>query len=422
MQTKTIKLESARQRALLIFLGLLCLLFVVFAAKWFLANSMSTRVFQQEVAQFAVTLAPNDPQTHFASGLIYEQSPELADAEKSLAEYEKAVALSPNNYLLWLSYGKAKERNGDSEGAEKALLKALELAPNYAEVQWVYGNILLRRDKRDEAFAAISKAVQGNSRFAGPAATTAWSTFDGDVDEIKKAIGNSLPVQSALSTFLAGQKRFDEALGIWNNLPVKERKTTFLKDSETIINLLIAGKKYRSAVQMKSQIADAEDKQLAVGKVTNGGFEELLARDKPELFEWQIANGNQPKIGSNLEHKNSGEKSLMLIFNSPVGKDFRVVSQTIAVEGGRNYTFEAFYKSDLETSATVKWEIVDTIDNKILATTDATQKKSGWKSVSVGFTVAEDSEAIIIRLVREKCISSDCSISGTLWLDDISLK
>ncbi len=422
MPTATIKVNSPLQRILLIAFGLFCVIFVFFAAKWFFGNSVSTRVFQKEIAEFAIGLAPKDPQTHFAAGALYEQSFQPEDFSKSLAEYEKAVSLSPNDYRLWVAYGRAKQRNGDSAGAEKALLKALELAPNYAEVHWVYGNILLRQGKTAEAFAAIRRAVEGDTKFANPAASIAWDIFEGDLNAVKKNIGNSTPVQSALAVYLVSQKHFDEALEIWNSLPTAERKTKFREDGEKLFNELITNKKYRSALAVKSQIAKDDAKKISVGTITDGSFEGVINVDKTEVFEWEIAKGNQPNIGVSLEQKRSGAKSLAFVFNSPVGKDFRTVSQIVAVESGQKYEFQAFYKSDLETSATVKWEIADAESGKILATTNAIEQKADWKSVSASFTTSDDIEGVIIRLIRETCISADCSISGSVWFDEISLK
>ena len=173
-------------------------------------------------------------------------------------------------------------------------------------------------------------------------------------------------------------------------------------------------------MQLKSQIGSENTKKTSVGKITNGGFEQAIDPQKTEIFEWQIAKGNQPKIGIN-EQNHEGEKSLAIVFNSLTGKEFRQISQIVAIESEESYEFEAFYKSKLETSATVKWEIADVLSGKVLASTDAIEKESDWKSLSVRFTTPEDSEGVIIRLVREKCTSADCSIKGTVWLDSVSL-
>ena len=61
----------------------------------------------------------------------------------------------------------------------------MELAPTYAAVHWVYGNILLRQGKSTEAFVSIRNAVEADKKFAKPASTTAWDIFDGDIDEVR---------------------------------------------------------------------------------------------------------------------------------------------------------------------------------------------------------------------------------------------
>ncbi len=421
MPSKSIKLTALPQRILLILLVLSCLVFVFFATKWFLGNSVANRIVQQEVAEFAISLAPNDPKTHASTGVLYQNSAQLEDVPKSLAEYEKAVALSPNDYRLWMAYGKAKERTGDAAGAEKALLKTLQLAPNYSEVQWVYGNILLRQNKTAEAFAVIRKAVAGNQKYAAPAASIAWDIFDGDISQVKKAVGDSASVKSALAISLAKQQRFDESSEIWNSLSLAERKTTFRTSAEELLNELINNKKYRSAVRLKSQLGDENAKKIAVGKITNGDFEQGITNENKDIFQWTIAAGSQPKIGPNTEQRKGGTKSLALVFNSPRGKDFREVLQVVAVESGKSYRLDLFYKTNLETSATVKWEILDSANGTVLGETTAVEQKSEWQSLGADFKVPENTDGVIIRLVRERCTSADCSISGTVWFDDISL-
>jgi hypothetical protein len=57
--------------------------------------------------------------------------------------------------------------------------------------------------------------------FLAPAVTVAWNFFEGDVPQISQKIGDSVPIKAALSTFLAKQKRFDEAFLLWNALSAR---------------------------------------------------------------------------------------------------------------------------------------------------------------------------------------------------------
>ena len=218
MSIKSIPLNSLTRHVVLPLAALVCLLLVFFALKWYLANMISARAEQKELAELAVDLAPNDPQSFYAQAVLDEKSFLPEDLPKSLAAFEKAAALSPNDYRLWFALGRARERGGDAEGAEAALRKALELAPHYAQVQWTLGNVLLRRGKTDQAFAEIRKAVESDAAFANPAISIAWQIFDGDPAQVLQAVGDSSPAKSALSSFLAKQKRFDEAFRIWNTL------------------------------------------------------------------------------------------------------------------------------------------------------------------------------------------------------------
>ena len=420
MAVKSIKLETIAHRAILLGAGVICLISVFFIFKWCFAYTIATQAEFKEVAEFAVNLAPNISQTHFTLAVLSEKTFLPEDLLRSLAEYEKAVALSPNDYRLWLALGKARERNGDAQGAELALKKAIELAPSYALLRWTHGNILLRQSKTVEAFAELRQAAESDKTFINPLVATAWQIFDGDLAQIKQNIGDSTQINFVLPTFLAKQNRFDEAFAIWDSLPANVKKTTFKENGEEFFKQLIETKKYRDALRIQAQIRESDTENFAVGTISNGSFETDI-KPKADVFAWQIADGIQPQIGFDIAQKRGGNQSLVIVFNSPSGQDFRVISNTVAVESGKNYGFEAFYKSNLKASATLHWEIVGTLDGKVLATTEAVADNADWTGLTANFTVPDNTEAITIRLAREVCKSTDCPISGKIWFDDFSL-
>ncbi|HSK74154.1 MAG TPA: tetratricopeptide repeat protein [Pyrinomonadaceae bacterium] len=420
MPIKSIKLESIPRRAVLPVAAMFCFVLMFFAAKWCFANTLVTQTVQIEVVKMATELAPNDPLTHFVMAALNERTFLAENQEISLAEYEKAVSVSPNDFRLWLAVGRARERNGDAAGAEKALRKALELAPNYAQVQWTLGNLLLRQENSQEGFAFMRRAIETDKQYILPAVSTAWFIFDGDIAQIEQNIGNSANTKAALAVFLARQKRFDEAVQIWNALPENERQTDFKENGEEIYRQLIAEKQFRNALDFQTHSGETET--FAVGKIANSSFENDIKTVNPSIFDWQIAEGLHPQIGLDNQQRQSGERSLVIIFNSSDGKAFRPVSQTVVVESGRTYEFEAFYKSELKTSTTLKWEIADAADGKILASTEPIAENSGWSNLRTKFSVPENTQAVVIRLARIGCISAICPISGKVWFDDLAIK
>lgn len=421
MSVKSIKIVAASSRVLLLSAGFVCLLAVFFFAKWCFANAIAARAPHIEVAELSVSMAPNDPQTHYAAAILSEKSFLLEDLPKSLAEFERAAALAPNDFRLWLAYGKALERSGNAAAAELALKKASELAPNYAQVQWSLGNILLRRGKTAEGFGAMRRAAENDQTYRLPAVTTAWQIFDGDLAAVKQSLGDSKNLTATLAVFLSNQKRFDEAFTVWNALAAEDKKTIYKTDGEGIFRQLIDAKKYRSALRVQNDASD-QTEAFSVGKIYNGGFETELAREKASFFDWQIADGAQPLIGPNNEQKHGGDTSLFIIFNSPDGKDFRQISQTVAVEAAGKYVIEGFYKASLKTASTLRWEVSDAADDKVLGVSSPLAAASDWADLTIAFAVPETTEAVTLRLVREPCKSTVCPISGSVWFDDFSIK
>lgn len=423
MPVKSIKLETASRRALLIVAGFICLAAIFYFAKWCFAHAIATRAPFKEVAELSVSMAPNDPQTHYTLAVLSEKTFLPEDLPKSLAEFEQAVALSPNDFRLWLAYGKALERSGNASDAELALRKALEFAPNYAQVQWSLGNVLLRRGRTAEGFNEIRRAAENDKTYRLPTITTAWQIFDGNLETVKQSLGNSANLTATLAVFLSKQKRFDEAFEIWNALTAEDKKTIYEAEGKEIFVQLTAAKKYRNALQVQNDLSNqSEEEKAAVGKIFNGDFEVELPREKASIFDWQIADGAQPLIGPNDEEKHGGNFSIFIIFNSDNGKDFRQISQVIAVESAKNYVFEGFYKSSLKTVSTLRWEIIDTADGKVLAAVNPVAANAGWTNFTVPFASSENTEAVTLRLVREPCKSIVCPISGNVWFDDFSVR
>lgn len=421
---KSIKLESGASRAVLLLAVLFCLAATFFAVKWYFGNAIAVRSPNKEVAELSVSFAPNDPQTHYTLAVFNEKDFVSSGFAESLAEFERATALAPYDFRLWLALGKARERNGDVAGAELALRKAFALAPNYAAVQWTLGNFLLRRGNVREAFEAIRQAAAGDAgTYKNSALTTAWRIFDGDLAAVKQNLGDSAQLNAALAVFLAGQKRFDEALAIWNALPSEQKKTSLKPDGETLFAQLTTEKRYRDALLVRQSINEPAEAaaDFAAGKIFNGDFEIEVKRENSEFFDWQIAPGVQPQIGFDDAQKHAGNRSLVIIFNSQTGREFRQVSQTTAVDANRKYTFELFYKSDLKTASPLRWEVVDAGDGKILGTTDAVSNNADWTNLKVDFIASANTQAVTFRLARDTCKSIVCPIAGKVWFDDFTI-
>src|SRR3954468_23532645 len=107
-----------------------------FAVRWYVGNTLAENFNPQgnnlRVAEMAVSLAPADPLTHWRIAQVTQKILPLDQQAQTIAEYERAVQLSPNDYRFWMALGTAHEQAGDSVKGEQALKRAVALAPAYA--------------------------------------------------------------------------------------------------------------------------------------------------------------------------------------------------------------------------------------------------------------------------------------------------
>jgi tetratricopeptide (TPR) repeat protein len=415
---KLIDINPTPRRAMFIAAVIVLAIAHWYIGKWGLGNMVSTRAERIDVANVAVEFAPADPQTHYAAAVLYDKTFMAADQQRSLNEYEQAVALSSNNYILWLEYGKALERSGDSARAGTALKRALELAPNYAAVQWALGNLLVRNGETAAGFEQIRKAVEGNPDFAGSAAAFAYRFFDGDLDRTRSVAGSSPRANAALALLLAKQNRFDEAEAIWQAIG-QPNDDSIITAGTSLVGEFIKAKKYGLAQKVDSTVDSSA--VSTPEKVRDGGFEEAIKLDGATPFEWQIESGTQPQVLQSTSQPHGGTRSLVLRYSSDDGSGVRAISQMIVVRPNTKYTLSGFYHSDLKPEVKLVWQVADAASGAVI-TEIPLQPAGGWTQFSGKFSSPSDADAIILRMAIKSCGSGLCPVNGSVWLDDIDLK
>jgi Tfp pilus assembly protein PilF len=413
-------------RAVLITAALLCVITGWFFVKWNFANAVSSRLDTKHaefkpVADWLTTMAPSDPQTHLTAARIYQRTFDTDDLTRSVNEYEMAASLSPYNYLAWADLGKARGLNGDPDDAQAAYARALQLAPNYAAVQWVYGNSLVRQGRTDEGFALIEKAAVSNPEYSQPAVTTALQVFDHDIAAVLRSLADTNATNAALAAALASEMHFDESFAAWSRLPDIEKIIKYKALGDKLIERFSAARKFQLAAGVAAGIR-VESERPVIGQVSNGGFESGVKMRNAGLFEWQIADGVQPQIGLSETQPHGGKYSLLITFNSFEAAAFRDVSQTVAVVPGAEYELSAFYRSDVKTLASLKLEILNALTSTPITSTPPATPSSDWLPLQVKFAVPADTDGVVIRLIREGCAGPSCPTNGSLALDDISLR
>lgn len=395
----------------------------VIVMKWGLASAIAIQAEDLEEAEFAVALAPNDPQTHFAAGILAERSFEPEKIDQAIRHFENAVALSPRNYLLWLELGRARERAGDTAGAEIALRKALLLAPNFTVTHWALGNLLVRQGQFDTGFTELRIAADASPEHRFSGVLTAWGVFGGDIEAVRRSMGSTADVNALVALLLARSGRMDEALSILDQTAPEELSETSRSAALQVAGMMAEQKRYRDSLRLSQTFGHTND-QIRKEQITNGGFEDPVDPDGEGIFKWSFGAGGEPRIALTDGERRNGSLSLLLMFSGqPPNTGFRNIMQTVAVEPGGRYRFIVYYKSQFRTDAGLQWSIANAANGaKISGTGKLAAVSAEWRSVEAVFAVPADTDGIIISLMPAECTGLRCALTGNIWFDDIALE
>src|SRR5712664_1508912 len=131
MPDQIMQLKASAPTKLIMILTVSLALFASwFVVRWSLGNTIAEYFHPDdrrlETAQMAVLLAPDDPLPHWSLGYLIQKELPPDQVSVAIAEYEKAVSLSPNDYRFWMDLGHALEQAGQFDKAEQALREAVK--------------------------------------------------------------------------------------------------------------------------------------------------------------------------------------------------------------------------------------------------------------------------------------------------------
>lgn len=422
----TVRLNPLASRIALVLPVVLALCGAWFAARWYIADTVSeyastTDANSLEMARLGVRWAPADPFAHWRLGALAEKEFSADNMAEAVREYQEAVRLSPNDYRYWGELGRALEASGDSNQAEKAMRRAVELAPAYSYPRWFLGNLLLREGKPEEAFQELARAAAADGKLQAQVFNLAWQFFEGDVNEITRVACPSPGVRAQFAVYLAGLKKFDDAMRIWNTVSHSDQKAVSLT-GDSLRQSLFESKQFHLSLKVLGDI-EPEGITLPVAEqFTNGGFENPLLRTSS--FDWSIGSGPQIQIGVDAR-AHTGHGSLRIVFKVANKLEVVPVSQTVVVEPGAEYHFECYARTEgLNTGSAPVLTISDAADTSVL--TGSAPLPTGtndWQKISFDFKTKPHSDGVILALVRPPCsVGSICPILGTVWYDDFNLQ
>jgi tetratricopeptide (TPR) repeat protein len=384
-----------------------------------LSRLLATNVKRQSApltsGEEAILLSPSDPIPYAARAYALLLSERFAEAA---TDYEAAIVRRPNDHLLWLRLGFARERSGDFEGAIVAYKQAAQLAPFYAQPRWYLGKRLLRSGHQEEGFAELRRAASSNSILFPDLIALASTTFNGDVQAVARVVQPKTSAEHfALARFFAERGTASAALDLF-----RKAGGGSAEDRRKLLVALLDARRFAEAREVW---ASGREANSSVYAVTDGSFENEIALDDSG-FGWQLANNPQAfHISLDTNEPHSGSRSLRIDWSGDSAPSTSVISQLVLVEPRTRYRLKFAARSrDLLTVGLPIVAVIDASDKQnVLVQSKALQGgTTGWQDYITEFTTAENTGAVLISLRRESCAIPQCAILGNLWLDDFLLE
>jgi len=364
-------------------------------------------------ANEAVAFGAGNPDAHYVRGTILEGLQDLPDA---VEEFNQAAAARPDDFALWLRLARARELNGEIDGAIAAARQAIPLAPYYAEPHWQLGNILLRAGQRDEAFKELGLAGVSNPTLMPGVIGLAWQVSNGDVQFVEQAIQPGTPeAYQALGHFFRLHHQADAAIAMYiaaGNIAEEERRS--------YVGELIAAKQFNEAVTLW---AIDHQTRPGAGVIIDPGFEQETNLNEPG-FAWRLGQETQGfHLSLDPTNTRQGRASLKVDFDGDSDPSSPVISQLVLVEPRAHYRLSFAARSEGIVSGGLPRVVVFEADsNNVLGQSDLPRTTDGWRDFTIDFDSGPSTGAIQISVGRQNCGRSPCPIFGRLWLDNFLLQ
>jgi hypothetical protein len=371
----------------------------------------------------ATRIEPDNPETWYKLGRYRQLDFDNSNIPLSISDYQRAIKLNPRSPYYKLDLAGAYEMAGDTAEADNNFRAAQAGYPISAEVSWKYGNFLLRQDRLTEAYAEIHRAVLVDPNLIPPAVSRVWHS-DPDIHLLlDQVLPNTPAAYSGALTFLVGEQDPTAALEVWRRWIARNSKPD-LKTAYALIDLLVTQEKYDDAGSVWHQVLTLDPDSAATmsenSLVNDGGFEKDAAGGG---FGWRQSDAAGADFDYDTEMKHSGGRAARVTFDGTKNIIYENLFQYVLVSPSTHYRFQGFIRTDkISTESGMRFEIVDPKNPKdVDALTPNETGSLPWTLEQSDFTTGPKTHMIAIKLVRKESQRLDNRLSGTVWIDDLSL-
>lgn len=371
---------------------------------------------------------PDNPDLLHRMGLAYAYDPTDINLPEAVKTLRKAVALNPRRWEFWSDLGSACDFAGDSACSDDAFERACALNPSTPGLLWAIGNHYLLTDHPQKAFSYFRRLLDLDSDYLDPtfrlclrATRDPQAIYTGVVPN-----GKDASARFAFLMFLVSTADYESAMRIWGQMLAGPDRSPNLTVAKPFLDFLIDHNQIQNAgtvwddLQRAGEIPPGANSQDA-NVLYDGSFEGVPLNTG---FDWRTDSSPDLLFDFSDPSAYKGQKCLKINFAVGRNASYDLVGQVVRIKPNTQYRLSAYVRSNYLTSSSgPRLRVVEMGCQDCTAqTSDPTLGTTPWHPVGVSFTTRPQTQAVRVSFWRPQDQMSNRDITGTVWLDDVTLQ
>jgi hypothetical protein len=374
----------------------------------------------------AARLWTNNPEPHYHLSLLAFNSLDNADSGEATRQARMATQLGPLWPRYWAQLAWSCESAADTSCADEAVRNLIEVAPMDPDAISLAANYYVTSNRPALALDQFRRLLQ-----IDPGAThdvvricDAAGYPSAQLEQILLQAGPQ--VMAAYLTYLVGAGKPQSVQQTWNELVQKAEAGGFPLSATLVAPFVDRLVQAGNGAQLDQVRLDLEKLQASRSEppgnvIFNPGFEQQPTGDG---LDWRLNREERlPVVDFAAGKAHGGQRCLRVDFPVRSNKAYVLVSQFLPLQPNSRYHLSAWVRSeDITSDSGPRLQLVDMSCNDCLnVTTDSLVGTSPWHQITIDFSTGPHTSVGRLDVVRPKSRAVLGDISGTFWLDDVSL-
>lgn len=377
--------------------------------------------------QRAITLDPNNPVYYQRLGFVYAFGLDHVDLAKAKSYSRVATELNPHRASYWSDRAVVCDSVGDADCAARALRRALSLSPMAPRLEWLAGNHYLQAGQPEQAMGYFRRLLALDETYAQPVFQVCLSAVEDPEAVYQQVLPPTKEPQLKLAyvNFLSEHGDMKIANRIWSQISSEGLSCKFSDVGSYLQRLCDTGEMQQATWVWKDLERAGVVRAAGIGKsrnlVYNGGFE-LTPLNAG--FDWCALDTPYVEADFQAPSAYQGSRCLRVDYAAGQNLESEPVYELVPVGPHRMYRLTAYVRSEGITSDSgPRLRVQDPECPSCLSVSSPTTVgTTAWHPVKLDFTTGANTHVIRLSVWRPRSWTFPMEISGSFWLDDVSLE